>query len=102
MRSITTKQLQRDYGLSYVAAETLIQQQLTRARGHCRRWQTAIFIGVAANLALLFAPDDSLYYRATEFTLPLTCIVLGVIACLVRRRAQAPILAVARAAASAD
>lgn len=98
MKFATTKSLQRDYGLPFATAETIYRAQMKAARQHYRLSTAALFVGFSVMLACTFAPDGSLPHRIGEQAwLPL---ILGitVLELLIHRRAQAPILAAARAA----
>lgn len=99
MKFVTVKQLQREFGLPFTVAERIVQEQMALARQRYRRWNTPIYVGLAASIACTFAPDGSLAYRIGHVLLPLCMGATGILLGLVRRRAQAPILAAARATA---
>lgn len=102
MQRITTQGLQREFGLPFATAECLIREQTTLARQHYRRWQLVAFAMFSATLALGFMPDDTLWYRATQYLLPLSMLAFAATEILIQRRARGPILAAARATAHAD
>jgi hypothetical protein len=100
MRFASIKSLQRDYGLPFVTAATIIHEQNALARQHYRRWYMLAGTVVAISLACKFAPRDSLYYRMDDFVFPLACLGVGLAEALIQRKAQPSIIAAARAAST--
>lgn len=97
----TVSRLQRDYGLSFVTASSIIHEQTELARRHYRTWFTLGGIGLAIVLAGAFALSRPFASTAFHVALSCACLCAGIGELLTRRCAQAPILAAARAA-SAD
>jgi hypothetical protein len=98
MKRITTTGLQHEFGLPFQTAELIIREQTTLARQHYRHWQIVVIAMFSAYLALSFAPDDTPWYRASRYLLPLNLLAFAATEILIQRHARDPILAAARAA----
>jgi hypothetical protein len=101
MSFASIKSLQRDYGLPFVAASSILQEQTQLARRHCRAWFTLGGIGLAIALVGAFVLSRPFASAAYAVAMPCACLCTGAGELLARRRAQAPIHAAARAAAQA-
>lgn len=98
MSFASIKTLQRDYGLPFVAASSIIREQTMLARRHYRAWFALGGIGLAIVLVGAFTLSRPFADTTFDFVWPCTCLCTGIGELLARRRAQAPILAVARGA----
>lgn len=96
---LTVSKLQREFGLPFHVAETILREQSALARQHYRHWYVPAWIGIAVMLACNFAPSDSPFLHASRFILPFECVYLGTLQFFTYHRARPLILAAARAAA---
>lgn len=101
MKFASIQSLQRDYGLPFVTAASIIDVQMALARRHHRVWFMLGGVSLAIVLVSAFALPKPLASTTFHVALPCACLCTAIGELLVRRRALPSILAAAHAA-SAD
>lgn len=94
----TVSRLQREFGLPFATAESIIGEQVALARQHYRCWYVPACIILAIAMAGTFVLSDSRAHSVFRLIWPVAMLCVGITELLAQRRAEAPILAAARAA----
>lgn len=100
MKFATTKSLQRDYGLPFATAETILREQSGLARKHYRVWFALSGVALVLTLVSTFVIDKPFSHFPFNFVFAFTCLCTGIGELLTQRRAQAAIHSAARAASA--
>lgn len=94
----TVSKLQREFGLPFATAEAIIREQMALARQHYRRWYVPACIAIVVGMAGAFVFSSPSGHTVFGLMWPVAMLCVGTTELLAQRRAEAPILAAARAA----
>jgi len=98
----TASRLQREFGLPFATAESIIREQMALARQHYRGWYVPACILLVVAMAGAFVLPDSLAHSVSRLIWPVAMLCVSITELLARRPAEAPILAAVRTAGEND